>query len=145
MSTPPLDQLRTACLAPAGPVVIEAASLSSEEASQLSASLAAQNIQARVIDGARLSGKDSLMKELARAFNFPSHQGSNWDALIDSWSDMNWLPAHGYVCILINADALKTADAATHEMFLEVCGDVAERWRQHNPPVVFKLVRGARA
>jgi hypothetical protein len=143
MSTPAFDALVSSCAQPGGPVVVEAGPLTGPEAGRLVAALAPQGIQARVLDGARLSGKADLLRALAAAFHFPGHFGHNWDALIDCWSDMSWLLARGYVCVLLSADAFQAADPATHDAFVTVCHDVAERWHGHDPGVVFKLVRGA--
>jgi RNAse (barnase) inhibitor barstar len=145
MSTPALDTLLAECRKPEGKVVVQAASLSAEEAGRLAASLNARDIQARVIDGARLTGKAELLRALAEAFSFPSHFGHNWDALVDCLSDMSWLPAAGYVCLFLNADAFRTADPRAHETFLEIGEDVAERWREYDPTVVFKLLRAAKS
>jgi hypothetical protein len=82
---------------------------------------------------------------LAAAFEFPSYFGQNWDALIDCWSDLYWLPARGYVCVLLNADAFAAADAATHETLLSLAQHVSERWRSNDDQMVFKLVRVAGA
>jgi hypothetical protein len=143
MSTPPFDALLAECRKPGGPPVIEAAVLSAEEAERLAAALNALDVQARVLNGAWLSGKADLLRELAAAFEFPEYFGGNWDAVIDCWSDLSWLPARGYVCILVNADALRSFDPAAHETLLEVAEDVAERWRVFDPAVVFKVVRAA--
>jgi RNAse (barnase) inhibitor barstar len=143
MSKLDLDALVAQCTRPGPPAVLEAEGLSAEQAGRLCAALAAHDIQARVIDGARLSGKADLLRALASAFAFPGYFGHNWDALVDCWSDMSWLPARGYVCVFLHADAFRAADPAAHETFLQVCGDVAERWRGHDPGVVFKLVRGS--
>ena len=143
MSKLDLDALAARCARPEGPAVIEAGPLSAEQAGRLSASLAAQGTQARVVDGAHLSGKAELLRAMARTFAFPSYFGHNWDALLDCWSDMSWLPAKGYVCVLLHADAFRAADPAAHAALLRVCGDVAERWRAAEPPVECKLVRGA--
>ena len=143
MSKLDVDALAGVCARPEGPAVIEAGGLSAEQAGRLSASLAARGIQARVLDGARLSGKAELLRALAGAFAFPSYFGHNWDALVDCWSDMSWLPAKGYVCVLLHADAFRAADPDAHDAFLQVCRDVAERWREADPDVMFRLVRGS--
>jgi RNAse (barnase) inhibitor barstar len=143
MSKLDVDALAGVCARPGGPAVIEAEGLSAEQAGRLSAALAAQGVQARVLDGARLSGKAELLRAVAAAFAFPSYFGHNWDALVDCWSDMSWLPAKGYVCVFLHADAFRASDPDAHDTFLQVCGDVAERWRGADPAVVFKLVRGS--
>jgi RNAse (barnase) inhibitor barstar len=144
MSTPALDTLLAQCRRPEGPAVIEARTLSVEEAGRLAALLDDHDIQAQVIDGAQLGGKADLLREVATALDFPSHFGHNWDALIDCLSDMSWLPARGYVLILVHAEALRSADARAHETLLEVADEVAERWHEYDAEVVFKLVRGAK-
>jgi RNAse (barnase) inhibitor barstar len=143
MSTPAIDKLAAQCQKPGGPPVLEVTGLTVEEALRLVALLAPHNILGRVIDASRLASKADLLRAAAAAFAFPSHYGNNFDALIDCWSDMSWLPARGYVCILLNGDAFKRKDANAHETFVEVCADVAERWREYDPSVVFKLVRSA--
>jgi hypothetical protein len=145
MSKPAYEALLAACRKPEGPVVIEAAVLSPEEANRIAAALEALDIRARVIDGTWVADKADLIRHLALAFQFPSYFGGGWDAVIDCWSDMSWLPGRGYVCLVPNADVLRAVDARTHETLLEVCEDVGERWREYDPSVVFKLVRGAKS
>ncbi len=143
MSIPPFDTLLAECRQSDGPAVVLADALSPQEADRLAADLAAHHIQARVIDGARLAGKAELLQALAAAFDFPSYFGHNWDALIDVWSDLSWLPARGYVCVLLNADAFAHTDAAAHNTLLNLAGHVADRWHSDDEQFVFKLVRGA--
>jgi hypothetical protein len=145
MSKPAYEGLLAACSKPEGPAVIESAVLSLDEANRLAADLEAVDIHARVIDGAWVADKADLIRHLALAFEFPSYFGGGWDAVIDCWSDMSWLPGRGYVCVMPNADVFRAVDARAHETLLEVCEDVAERWREYDPTVVFKLVRGARS
>jgi RNAse (barnase) inhibitor barstar len=141
MSKPAFDTLLAECRQGGAPVV-EAGPLSAEEAGRLASALAALNIQARVLDGKHLTGKAALLRAIAAAFAFPSHFGNNWDALIDCWSDLSWLPAAGYVTVLLHADDFRTAHPRIHEEFVQVTGDVAQRWHDHDAKIVFKLVRG---
>jgi hypothetical protein len=143
MAKPDLKTLAGLCDKPGEPVVVEAEELSADEAAQLAAELTGRGIVTRIINGAAVAGKEGLLKAVATAFGFPGHFGHNWDALIDCWSDLSWLPAKGYVCVLLGADAMRAADREAHDTFLGVCGDVAERWRGHDASVVFKLVRVA--
>jgi RNAse (barnase) inhibitor barstar len=143
MSTPALDKLAAQCLKPTGPAVLEVTGLTAEEALRLVTMLAPHNILGRVIDASRLGTKADLLRAVATAFAFPSHYGQNFDALIDCWSDMSWLPAKGYVGIVLGAEAFRRKDPTAYETFIEVCDDVAERWREYDPSVVFKVVRSA--
>ena len=146
MSTSAHDQLLSQCLKPDGAAVVRVDALSTEEINHLVTSLAGHNIQTRQIDASRLKSKADVLRELASAFAFPSYFGHNWDALIDCWSDLSWMPpAHGWVCILHGADALRAADEASHDMLLSIAQDVADRWRNHDAKAVFKLLRVAAA
>jgi RNAse (barnase) inhibitor barstar len=142
MSTPPLDELLAQCRRREGPAILEVKGLSAQEAERLVSSLATHNIVARALDLSHLSGKADLLREVARAFDFPSYFGHNWDALLDCWSDMSWLPAAGYLCVLLGAEAFRTAHPRIHDAFLATCADVAERWAQDDK-VVFKVIRAA--
>jgi RNAse (barnase) inhibitor barstar len=142
MSKPAFDTLLAQCRLPGAPVVVEAVPLSAEEAGRLTSALTPLNIQTRVLDGKHLTSKAALLHALATAFAFPSHFGHNWDALIDSWSDLSWLPAAGYVTVLLHADDFRTAHPRIHEEFVQVCSDVAQRWHDHDAKIVFKLVLG---
>jgi RNAse (barnase) inhibitor barstar len=144
MSRPAFNKLLAECQKADGPAVVEAASLAPEEAGRLVTALGTREIQGRVLDGARLSGKADLLRALAIAFAFPSYFGDNWDALLDVLSDMSWLPAKGYAIVLLHADAFHAADATAHDTFVEVCEDAAERWAGDSEARVFKLVRAAK-
>jgi RNAse (barnase) inhibitor barstar len=141
-TTPALDSLLAQCRRPDGPVILVAGDLSTADANHLVNSLAKDNIQARVIDLTHITSKEGLLSALATAFQFPSHFGHNWDALVDCWSDLSWLPAKGYVTILLGDSAFRSAHPKIHETFLGVCADVAERWQEHDAKIVFKVVRG---
>jgi len=143
MSTPKLQTLLEQCCQPDAPALVEVDTLSETEEAQLTAALVERNIQARTINGTHLAGKADLLRDLAGAFGFPSYFGHNWDALIDCWSDMFWLPARGYVCVLLNAEAFAKIDPEAHKTLLSICQHVAERWLSHDDQMVFKLVRVA--
>lgn len=127
-----------------GPAVLRPGRLTAGEIERLTSELASKTVQARRIDGARLGSKADLLKAIALAFSFPGYFGNNWDALVDCWSDMSWLPAAGYVCFFTGADAFRKKDPAAHDMLLKVAGDVAQRWKDP-PEKLFKLVRVAGA
>jgi RNAse (barnase) inhibitor barstar len=142
MSKSAFDTLLAQCRQAGEPVVVEAVPLSADEAARLVSALAELKIQARILDGKQIGSKAALLRAVAEAFSFLFHFGHNWDALIDCWSDMAWLPAAGYVTILLHADDFRTAHPRIHEEFVQVCGDVAERWQDADEKVLFKLVRG---
>jgi RNAse (barnase) inhibitor barstar len=145
MSKPAIDKLLARCSRADGPSCIDGGALTAEAAKLLVTALGDLGIEARVLDGKRVSGKPALLRAIAEAFAFPAHFGNNWDAVIDCWSDLSWMPAVGYVCVLLHADQLQGADSSAYDTFMEVFEDVAERWKEYDPTVVFKLVRGTTA
>jgi RNAse (barnase) inhibitor barstar len=50
--------------------------------------LRAASFKTFLIEGSRISDKGSFFEESARAFQFPPSFGRNWDAFIDSLSDV---------------------------------------------------------
>ena len=61
-----------------------------------------------VLDGAAAATRAGFFQELARALRFPDYFGHNWDAVYDCLTDLNWLPATGYVLVLDGFDQLAT-------------------------------------
>ena len=112
--------------------------LTRPQADQLAASLIGQGIKARVIDGQGIASKRDLLTAIAKAFGFPGHFGHNWDALLDCLTDFHWLPAKGYVCILLHADQVRAMGRDNWKTFLEVCSEAAVRWAARGG--LFKLV-----
>jgi len=60
----------------------------------------------RSIDGRRARTKPGLLSEFARALDFPSGSGRNWDAFEELLADLEWLPGKGYLLIVTEADQL---------------------------------------
>lgn len=86
------------------------------------------------VDLAGCRDKPELMKRFADAFGFPAHFGHNWDALADGLSDLDWLPAEGYVLTLDNLQAMRTADAADYATLVSVLEGACEEWRDRGRP-----------
>ncbi len=145
MTSSDFDALLVSCGLPSSPAVLDAPGLTPEEATRLVAALTAGGVHGRVLEGASLKNKADLLSAVAAAFQFPGHFGNNWDALVDCWSDMVWLPSKGYVGVLLDAAAFRKADAKAHDELVTVCNDVAERWRGREGGMVFHLVRGTAA
>ena len=126
--------------------VVEARGATGQEIAQAAAHLSAAGFVVRVLDGATLDAKSALLDAIAAAFQFPGYFGRNWDALIDCWSDMAWLPAPGYICIILRADVLERTHQDILDVLRNVAGFVAERWKREAPAlkttdekVTFKL------
>jgi len=61
-----------------------------------------------VLDGTDAATRSGFFQELARSLDFPDYFGHNWDAVYDCLTDLNWLPAAGYVLVLDGFDQFAT-------------------------------------
>src|SRR5262245_33286829 len=99
----------------------------------------------RKIDGRRGRTKQGLLAEFARALKFPADSGRNWDAFEELLADLDWLPAHGYLLMVTDADQLLAEDAEDYDTFIEIAKGVAKEWatpRQGEfarPPIPFHV------
>ena len=82
----------------------------------------------RVIKGAKCQTTAGLLTECARALNFPDYFGHNWDALEECLTDLEWLPAKGYILLITDAAHVLANDEAEYETFLEILCDAGEAW-----------------
>ncbi len=78
-----------------------------------------------------ISDKPALLGAVNAALRAPGYAGANWDALLDSLSDLEWLDgaacAAGVALIWRRPAALKSADPASYATFLEVLAEADER------------------
>ena len=63
------------------------------------------NLRVVHIDLAGACDKSALIERIARALDFPSWFGGNWDALEDCLSDLSWSSGEGHVLLIENAEA----------------------------------------
>ena len=82
----------------------------------------------RVIDGTQCGTPAALFAELARAWDFPDYFGHNWDALEECLEDLEWLPAHGYVLLITNAQAVIPDDEDKCLTLVEVLDAAGQTW-----------------
>jgi RNAse (barnase) inhibitor barstar len=82
----------------------------------------------RVIKGAKCQTTAGLLTECARALDFPDYFGHNWDALEECLTDLEWLPAKGYILLITDAAHVLANDEAEYETFLEILCDAGEAW-----------------
>jgi len=82
----------------------------------------------RVICGAKCRTPAGTLKEFSRALEFPDYCGCNWDALEECLTDLEWLPAKGYVVLITDAQAVIPDEEEEYETLLEILNDVGEAW-----------------
>jgi len=82
----------------------------------------------RIIQGGKCRTTAGLLTECARALGFPDYFGHNWDALEECLTDLEWLPAKGYILVITNAADVLSNDETEYETFLEILCDAGEAW-----------------
>jgi RNAse (barnase) inhibitor barstar len=82
----------------------------------------------KVIKGRHCKTPATLFAEFARALAFPDYFGHNWDALEECLTDLEWLPAKGYVLLITDATHVLSNDETEYETFLEILRDAGEAW-----------------
>jgi len=91
----------------------------------------------RLIRGRDCTSKEDLLKEFARALDFPSYFGANWDALEDCLTDLEWLSSEAFVLVLTNADLILKADPESWRTLASVLQSSAAHWAGADPPTSF--------
>jgi hypothetical protein len=90
-----------------GPAWAHLAALPRREAEEFSRSLSSKKqVAVRIIRGKECGSKEALLAEFARALEFPSYFGQNWDALEDCLTDLEWLGGDSFVFIVLNGDTV---------------------------------------
>lgn len=84
------------------------------------------------VDLADCTDKSGLMERLAKAGGFPEWVGANWDALSDALRDLSWQPAPGYLLLVENAAAWRTANLQDFDTLLEVFNEAAFEWARED-------------
>jgi hypothetical protein len=87
-----------------------------ESADSTVAVLRSHGFEIRNLDGRLLSRQLQLHAELKRSLGFPDWCGSNWDAVNDCWSEVDW-PAHTAIVIERSDEAAQT----NPKLFGELC------------------------
>ena len=94
----------------------------------------------RVLEGsvADIRTDEELFSVVASAMQFPDYFGHNWDALDECLSDMEWLPAEGYLLVL--RDAAEGWSQSPYELgrFVTAWLEAGEHWVEEQTP--FHLV-----
>lgn len=77
---------------------------------------------------------DELLRRFARTLSFPAFLGTHWNALADCLSDLDWLPADGYVLGIRHAEELRENNAADYAALLAVLELAGDHWRERGLP-----------
>lgn len=98
-----------------------------------------------VLDGAGIADKVSFLRACAAAMDFPSHFGTNWDALVDCLRDLDeeTAPA-GYVLLYDGWERFAAAQPTEWATARDILAEFAERTDADGPPVHVLLRRTPR-
>lgn len=91
----------------------------------------------RLIRGKDCIAKAELLREFARALDFPPYFGGNWDALEDCLTDLEWLSSEAFVLILTNADLILKNDPESWRTLASVLDGSAKHWGSAEPAASF--------
>lgn len=89
------------------------------------------NHKAFVLDGSTMETISHALEEFARVFLFPVTFGRNFNALEDSLTDLEWLPAEMYILIVKNAQLLLSKEEPDDfTALLGLLDRVVDFWRE---------------
>ena len=77
------------------------------------------------VDLADCRDKAELLRRLAGALKLPAGFGQNWDALLDTLRDLEWLHGAGHVLLLDHASDLRQAAAKDFDTLLGILHESA--------------------
>jgi hypothetical protein len=86
------------------------------------------------IDGRKVLTKRRFLVVAARALDFPGWFGVNWDAFEDCMTDLEWIPAPGYVVLLENMERFAQRASRDFDTALEILEAAAEFWSRKAVP-----------
>ena len=76
-----------------------------------------------------MTNLEDLYREFAAVFKFPDYFGKNFNALDECITDLEWLPADGYLLVIKNAEALLHKESHdVLEGLLSILVNAGEEW-----------------
>lgn len=94
------------------------------------------------LDGRQIATKSDFMQACAKAMQFPSYFGYNWDALEDSLRDLSWAPAQNGYLVLYDCAGHFAARREDFDTALDIFHSAVDYWRGTTTPMAV-LLRGA--
>jgi Barstar (barnase inhibitor) len=83
----------------------------------------------RLVRGRKMRSLSDLFDEFAACFQFPCYFGENWSAFDECLADLEWLPAVGYVLLVLNApDVLREEPPDEFATFTRIINTISDEW-----------------
>jgi RNAse (barnase) inhibitor barstar len=81
------------------------------------------------LDGSTMGTLEEMYQEFCSVFHFPDYFGKNFNALDECLTDLEWLPANGYLLSISNAEYFlgEETDDILEGVF-SILNDVGEEW-----------------
>lgn len=94
------------------------------------------------LDGTTINGKAAFLQAIANAMSFPNYFGSNWDALDDCLTDLDWLNGDRFILLYEQPEIFAQADPSEWLVALDILRSVVAYWcnRQRSLSI---LLRGS--
>lgn len=87
----------------------------------------------RVIRGRKCGTVRDLHNEVAAALQFPDDYGENWDAMRECMFDLSWMPATGYLVVVLDVGSVLPPDDDGLRAFLGIFADATRAWANPDP------------
>ncbi|MBF2025364.1 MAG: barstar family protein [Oscillatoriales cyanobacterium C42_A2020_001] len=88
-----------------------------------------------VIQGDRIASKPDFLQESAQVMSFPDYFGANWDAFEECLTDLEWLPANGYVLLYLHPERFAAAYPADWSVLINILRSAVEEWKDTKSPL----------
>jgi len=82
----------------------------------------------KVFHGRKCRTKSALLGEFSRVLAFPSYFAKNWDAYMDCLTDLQWLPAPGYVFVILDAEEVLADHEEDYAIFIDILNEASRVW-----------------
>ena len=80
-------------------------------------------------DAALMMNYEGLFRELATVFQFPDYFGKNYNALDECITDLDWLPAEGYLFVIKNSARLLIEESGDDlGVLLRIMDEAGKEW-----------------
>jgi RNAse (barnase) inhibitor barstar len=80
------------------------------------------------IEGGRCATKAGLLSEFARALEFPTYFGENWDAFEECLTDLSWMPAAGYLIVVTHAEQVLPHSEEDYATLIDSLEAAGQEW-----------------
>lgn len=90
-----------------------------------------------IIEGNKISDKNSLFKEFSEKLDFPDYFGFNWDAFSDCMTDLSWLDNKNSLFVVYKgARQFRLANPDEWRIAQDILLETVDYWREQGKSVM---------